>query len=482
MSDNIKAKSVNGVIWTFIENMSLSMITFVIGVIMARLLMPSDYGVLAIILVFISILQLFVDGGFAMALVQDKTKGPRDYSTVFTFNVLVSVVCYLLLFFAAPLISKFYNTDITVYIRVVGLNLIIGAFSAIHKIIYVAEVNFKPTAIVNATSSMISGIVGISMAYIGYGIWALVAQNLTSVTMSTLILIIINKWRPVCFFDKASFKKLFPIGSRMLMSNIIDRIYTNLYPLLVGKFYTTQELGYFSRADGLVTFPASTASSVLYRVTYPVLSSINDEQQLVSVYRRYIQISSLLLFPMLLLMAIVAKPLILILLTEKWSSIIVLFQILCLSWLFNHLSAINLNLVYVKGRADLALKLEVIKKTTAVGIVLVSVQFGLIGLCIGKVIFGVFAFFMNSIYTKSLISVSLLDQFKDFLPSLLVSFISAIISYAPVILIHNSWVQIITGISCYVAMYVILCFLFKVQAFKYALSNVMPYLNKLRYK
>ena len=322
MKNNIKAKSVNGVIWTFVENMSLSMITFVIGVIMARLLMPSDYGVLAIILVFISILQLFVDGGFAMALVQDKTKGPRDYSTIFTFNVAVSIICYLLLFFTAPLISMFYNTEITLYIRVIGVNLIIGALSAIHKVKYVADVN--------ALSSLISGGVGITMAYIGFGIWALIAQNLTSVAVSSLILVFKSKWHPVCLFDKASFKKLYPIGGRMMITNIIDRVYANLYPIIVGKFYTTQELGYFSRADGLVTFPASTASSVLYRVTFPVLSSITDEQQLISVYRRYIQLSSFLLFPMILLMFVLAKPLILILLTTKWASIIVLFQILCL--------------------------------------------------------------------------------------------------------------------------------------------------------
>lgn len=474
--NDIKTKSIHGIIWTFIENMSLSMITFVIGVIMARLLMPSDFGILAIILVFTSVLELFIDGGFAMALVQDKTKGERDYSTVFTINVVVSVACYIILFLTAPFISSFYETEITLYIRIVGLSLIIGALSAIHKVRYVVEVNFKTLAKINVISSIISGIVGITMAYSGFGIWSLIVKMLIGTSVSTVILTIIKRWHPVCLFDKASFKKLFPIGSRLLLTNIIDRVYNNMYPLVVGKYYTTQQLGFFSRADQLVAFPANTASGVFYRVTFPILSSINDDYQLVLVYRKYIQMSSIMLFPMLLIMAVVAKPLILILLTEKWLGITSMFQILCFSWLFNHLSAINQNLLYVKGRADLALKLEVIKKFTAICIIFASVQFGLIGLCVGKVLFGFFEFFMNSLYTKKLINVSLLEQFRDFYPSLFVALLCSVVSFIAVLLINNCWGQIVFGIISYIVSYLLLCYCFRVHAFKSVLSLIEPYL------
>lgn len=317
MAEDLKSKSVKGVIWSFVESASTKVVQFVISVIMARLLMPEDYGIVAIIFVFITISQVFIDGGFATALIQDKNKTERDYSTIFTFNVLLSVCCYFILFFAAPYISLFYNNDVTLYLRIQSLGIIIFSFSAIHKVRMTVDVNFKAVAKVTVISALFSGVVGIIFAYKGFGVWALVGQYLTSAVMMTGMYAITQRWKPVCFFDVSSFCRLFPFGMRLMVANIIDRIYANLYPIIIGKFCTPVQLGYYSRAEQFTSMPAYTCIEVFSRVTFPIMSKISDERQLVSVYRKYISLSSYIIMPLLLGLLVLAKPLVLILLTEN---------------------------------------------------------------------------------------------------------------------------------------------------------------------
>lgn len=478
MVENIKKKSVNGVVWTFIEGASIKVIQFVMSIIMARLLMPEDYGVVAIIFVFITISQIFIDGGFATALIQDKNKTERDYSTIYTFNIILSIVCYGILFFAAPYISTFYNNDITIYIRVQSLTLVIYAFSAIHKVKMTVDVNFKSIAIVTVLSAILSGAVGIYMAYTGYGVWALIGQYISAAIVTTLLYALVLRWKPICIFDTSSFKRLFPFGAKLLTANLIDRIYMNLYPIIVGKFYTPAELGYYSRAEQFSALPAGTCADVFTRVTFPVLSSIKDENELVNTYRRFISLSSFFIFPIMFAVLVLAKPIILILLTDKWEDIIVLLQILCCGFLLDHISSINRNLLYVKGRADLALKLEIIKKVTATTILLVSIPFGLIGLCIGKAFYGLLAMFLNSAYTKNLINISIWDQIRDFAPSLLTSIISVTISIFPVYFLNNLWLQLIVGGCTFVAVYIIVSSIFKTKSFVYTCELAKAYLYK----
>ena len=247
-TESLKRKSIIGTLWSFIETFSLKLIQFIINVIMARLLMPEDYGVITIVYTLIVISQVFIDGGFATTLIQDKHKSEKDYSTIFTFNVFVSILCYLLLFSIAPLLSEFYNTDIILPIRVLSLNLILSAFVAIHRIKLTVAVNFKMLAKVNVISAAISGILGVWGAYNGYGVWALIFQYLSNGIVSSFLLIVVLKWKPICFFNPQSFKRLFPFGARLLLANLIDRIYMNLYPIFVGKLFSASSLGYYSRA------------------------------------------------------------------------------------------------------------------------------------------------------------------------------------------------------------------------------------------
>lgn len=477
-TDSLKKKSITGTLWSFIETFSLKFIQFVINIIMARLLMPEDYGVITIVYTLIVISQVFIDGGFATTLIQDKHKNENDYSTIFTFNVFVSILCYFLLFSIAPLFSEFYNTDITLPIRVLSLNLILSAVVAIHRIKLTVDVNFKMLAKVNIISAVISGFLGVWGACDGYGVWALILQYLANGIVSSLLLIFILEWKPVCFFDLQSFKRLFPFGIKLLVANLIDRIYMNLYPIFVGKLFSTGNLGYYSRAEQFATLPANTCSDIFLRVTFPIMSSITDESQLVAVYRKYISLSSYLIFPVIFLVIVISKPLVLILLTDKWETVILMLQILCVGFIFDHISAINRNLLYVKGRADLALRLEIVKKIIATLILFVSIPLGLIGLCIGKAIYGLFAMILNSWYTKSLINVSLKEQVKDFLPSLLITISSALISCIPVYTLNSLLGQFVLGCIVFITCFLSLSCVFKLKEFGYSIDIFKQILHK----
>lgn len=466
MAEDLKNKSVKGILWSFVETASTKAIQFMIGVIMARLLMPEDYGIIAIIFVFITISQVFVDGGFATTLIQDKNKTERDYSTIFTFNIVLSLICYLILFFSAPYISHFYNIDITLYLRVQSLGIIIFALSAIHKVRMTIAVNFKAIAKVTVLSAFISGSVGIVLAYLGLGVWALVVQYLSSAVMMTCMYTITQRWKPICFFDIASFRRLFPFGMRLMSANVIDRLYANLYPIIIGKFCTPIQLGLYSRAEQFTSVPAYTCVDVFARVTFPVMSKITEEKQLVTVYRKYISLSSYVIMPLLFALFILAKPLVLFLLTEKWANITVLIQILCCGFLLEHISSINRNLIYVKGRADLALRLEIIKKATAFIILFSSIPFGLLGLCIGKSVYGIIAMALNSIYTKKLIGVSIWEQIKDFTSPLVLCVICIIITAIPVYELNNIYWQLIFGGGVYFISYILLSIFTGNESFK----------------
>lgn len=463
MSEDLKSKTLKGVAWSFIESSSLKVIQFVINIIMARLLLPKDYGIVAIIFVFITISQIFIDGGFATTLIQDKYKTEKDYSTIYTFNIFISILSYLIIYFSAPYISEFYNENLTIYLRIQSLGLIIYSFSAIHKVRMTVDVNFKAIAKVTLLSASVSGCVGIIMAYNGFGVWSLIFQYIISAVMTTILYTVTQKWKPTCFFDINSFKRLFPFGVRLLTASIIDKIYANLYPIIIGKFYTATQLGLYSRAEQFASLAGYTFVNVFDRVTFPVMSTIQEEERLISVYRKYISLSSYVIIPLLLLLVVVSKPLILILLTDKWAEIIPLLQILCFGYILEHVSAINRNLLYVKGRSDLALKLEVIKKLTATAILIISLPFGLIGLCIGKAFYGLLAVFLNSMFTKRLIGLAFKNQVADFMPSLLIGLSCMVVTSLIIYNIHNTWQALLSGTLIFIISYITLSYFFKLN-------------------
>ena len=418
MADSLKAKTFHGVVWSALERFSLQGVQFVINIIMARLLLPSDYGIIAMLAIFLQISQTFVDSGFTNALIQRKERTEVDFATVFYFNIVIGIVFYGVLYFSAPWIADFYHMPVLVPVtRVIALNLIISALSAVHKTKLTIAIDFKTQAKASLTAASISGGIGIWLAYVGFGVWALVVQTLMNALLLTLLLYYFLRWKPLWVFSTASFKRLFSFGSKLLVSGLIHTVYHNMYALVIGRKFSAQDLGYYTRAEQFAIFPSSNLNAIIARVAFPVLSDIQDEtERLAEAYRKYIRLSSFIIFPLMFGLAALAKPVIVLLLTEKWLGIVVLLQILCFDWMFDHLSVINLNLLYVKGRSDLALRLEIVKKIIATSILFLSIPFGLIGMCCGRVLYSLVATYLNTYYTKSLIGLSLRKQLNDIIP------------------------------------------------------------------
>jgi len=467
MVSDLKSKTIHGVAWSFVERFSVQAIQFILGIILARLLSPNDYGLIAMLVVFISISQVFIDGGFSSALVQRQYRSEMDFSTAFYTNLGISIICYLLLFIFAPIIASFYHQPLLISItRIYSINLILNSLVAIHKVKLIISVDFKTQSKISFTSALISGIIGIICAYVGYGVWALIIQALFLALFNVLLSFYYVRWLPILNFSISSFKSLFSFGSKLLIASLISNVYTNLYALVIGKKFSSSSLGMYSRADQFAQFTSSNIANILARVSFPVLSQIqNDNERLISVYRRYIQISALLVFPLILGLCGIAKPLILLLLTEKWSGCIILLQILCFSYLWNCVVTVNLNLLNVKGRSDLVLKLEIIKKVIAFLILIISLSFDLIGICIGLVVYSLIALYLNTYYTKKILNYGFKKQFVELLPYLLLSLLIMCEALFFSHFISSYLLSIILSIIICSLTYIVLCYYFRLSAF-----------------
>lgn len=423
MPDSLKNKTIKGVGWSFLDNLSSSGITFLVGLVLARILTPEEYGVMAMIMIFIAVSTSIVDSGFSNALIRKLDANNTDYNTVFHFNLVVSVLLYVLLYIGSPYISIFFKEPLlTDLMRVVGLVLIINALAIIPRTIFVRNVDFKIQTKISLISSVTSGVVGIGMALYGHGVWSLVGQQLSRQFLNTVLLWMYCKWRPAFEFSKKTFNELFGFGSKLLISGLIDTLYREIYSLIIGRFYTPSDLGQYTRANQFNTIFSSNLTTVVQRVSYPVLSSIqNENERLKEAYRRVIKTTMLITFACMLGLAAVAKPLIIILIGEKWLPSVYFLQIICFSGMLYPLHAINLNILQVKGRSDIFLKLEIIKKIIGIIPIIIGILYGIEYMLWGSVIISIISFYLNSYYSAPLIDYSSNDQIKDILPTLLVS-------------------------------------------------------------
>ena len=474
MEEGLTKKTVSGVYWSAIERFSVQGIQFVIQIIMARLLLPSDYGIIGMLAIFLQISQVFIDSGFNDALIQKQNRTEKDLSTVFYFNILISLVIYVIIYLFAPCIASFYRMPELVEVtRFLFINLVLISFSAIHRTILTIKVDFKNQTKISLVSVVVSGIIGVYMAYRGLGVWALVVQSIMHSIFMTIFSYVYVKWRPHLCFSFNSFRQLFAFGSKLLLSRLINCIYRNLYTLVIGRKFTATDLGYFTRADQLATFPSYNINSIISRVTYPILSSIQDDDvRLKNAYRQYIRISSYIIFPLMLGLAALAEPVIRILLTDKWMGCVILLQILCLDWMLDHISQINMNLLLVKGHSDWALKLELIKKTIAVLILVSTIPFGIVAMCWGKVLYSIIATILNTRYTKTLISLSLFQQIKDVLPSLFLAGFVAFLVNICCSFILNDFLKIMVGLLVGSFFYIFLSIILKFNELK-TLINIL---------
>lgn len=412
----IKQQTLSGVKWSAIGRFSTQGVSFLIGLILARLLSPSDYGVVGMIGIFLAIAQSFIDSGFSSALIRKKDCSDTDYSTAFYFNIVVGAVSYGLLFVSAPFIANFFETSILKeVVRVVSINLFLNSLTIVQGAKLTAALDFKSQAMVSLITTVTSGIIGISFAYNGYGVWALVYQSVASSLLRVILLWIVTKWKPTLIFSRDSFRSLFSFGGKILTAGLLHTIYTNFITLVIGKFYTPKDLGFYSRGESLASLPSTNITGILQSVTYPILSKLQDDDgRLIAVYRKYIAMSSMIIFFGMCLLAALAKPVILFLLTEKWAESIIYLQIFCFALMFDHLCQLNLNILYVKGRSDLVLRLEIIKKTISILMIIGAIPFGVLAICVSRALYTQIAVYINTYYTGKLFGLGYIAQVKDF--------------------------------------------------------------------
>ena len=466
MAESLKRKTVKGIVWSTLERFSVAGVNFIFGLILARLLMPTDYGAIAMLSIFMA--QTFIDSGFSNALIRKPDRTETDNATAFYFNIGVGLAAYFSLYLAAPYIAQFYKTSILIPLtRIMGLNLLLNSLCVVQQALLTARIDFKTQAKISLSAAIISGLVGIGFAYAGYGVWALAIQSVLASVIRTILLWILAKWRPKAKFSKQSFRNLFGYGSKLLASGLLDTIYNNLYTIVIGKRFSVATLGVYSRADQWANFLAINVTGILQRVTFPILSSIQNEDERLRVnYRKFLRVSGFVIFPLMMGLAAIADPLTRFILTDKWADSIPLLRILCFALMFYPIHAINLNLLQVKGRSDLFLRLEIYKKILGVATLCVTIPMGITAMCVGRVFTSWVALAMNTHYTGKLIHLGFFQQLKDYIPTLLNSFSMGVIVYGVTLIVPSSGLQLLTGVIIGASYYILSNYLLKTMEWK----------------
>lgn len=460
----LKDKVSRGFWWSSIERFSIQGIQFIVGILIARILTPGDYGLMGMIMVFLALSQVLIDSGFSTALIQKKDRTEVDYATVFYFNVVLGILFCLALFGAAPFISRFYQQpQLIPIIRIWGINVIFISLAVVQRAKLTIQVDFKTQAKASFLSVVVSGIAGIVLAYKGYGVWALVVQTLINNALNTLLLGWYARWIPVCTFSGESFLRLFGFGSKLLGAGLLDTLYKNIYPLLIGKLFNSAELGYYTRADQFSQLPSSNVTGIIQRVTFPVLCELQeDEEKLKQVYRKFIQMAAWFIFPLMLGLAAVSVPTIRLILTEKWLPAAPMLQLLCVSGMLYPVHALNLNLLNVKGRSDLFFRLEIIKKAIITVVILLTFRDGVIALIAGQVVTSYLILFINTYYTKKIIGYGILDQLKDLSTIFVLSALTALLMWGITLVPVHDALKLIFGIVTGAGVYLGVAFRFNI--------------------
>lgn len=477
MASDLKKKAISSLIWRFLERCGAQGVSFIVSIVLARLLEPEVYGTIALISVFTAILQVFVDSGMANALIQKKDADELDFSSVFFFNLTMCLALYLLLFFCAPLIASFYNNaELIPVIRVLGITLLISGVKNVQQAYVSRTMQFKRFFFATLGGTIGAAVVGIAMAYIGFGVWALVAQTLFNSMTDTVILWITVKWRPRLLFSFRRLKGLLNYGWKLLVSGLLHTIYINLRSLMIGKFYTAQDLAYYEKGQSFPSFVVTNINSSIDSVLLPTMSGVQDNRETVkAITRRSIVTSSYLMWPMMVGLAAVAKPLVLLLLTEKWLPAVPFLQITCFALGLEPLQTANLNAIKAMGRSDIFLKLEIVKKAIAITILFLFMRFGVLAIAVSGLVYSVIAAIFNSYPNRKLLGYSYFEQIRDILPSFLLALVMGAVIYLitlipmPTVLILT--VQILVGVIIYAGVSCVL----KLEPFFYILNTIKQF-------
>lgn len=456
---SLKDKSIKGVLWSAADKLGVKLITFVVGIIIARILTPADYGVIGMLMIFMTLSSILIDSGFSQAIVQKRNVDQKDLSTAFYFNIIVSAGCYWVLFFAAPAISRFYDMPLlTSVLRVLGINLVIISFATVQRATLIKHIDFKRIAFVNTSGAVASGFVGILMAYGGYGVWALVFQQISSQLVATVVYWIIGGWVPSFCFSVDSFRHLWRFGSKLLCAGMVASVFNELYSLFIGKYYKASELGYYRRAVDTTNLISGTAGEIINAVTFPILSFLQDDRtKMVEVYGRMLGMTAFFIFPIMTILAVVSKPFILVLLTDKWLLAVPLMQWLCIARMFTPVSALNMNILNATGRSDLFLKVDISKIPIMVAAMLITIPIGVKAVVIGELITTVICYFINAYLPGRLFNFGVKAQFRIFRRIIASTLVMVVVSSFVMRLINNDILQLAGGLVTGIIVYLVMC-------------------------
>ena len=479
-SQNTRSQALSGLMWRFLERFGAQGVTFVVSIILARLLDPEVYGIVAIVTVFTAILEVFIDSGLGNALIQKKDADDLDFSSVFFFNLLMCTVLYLLLFTVAPVIARFYKMPLlTPVIRVMSLTVIISGVKNVQQAYVSKHLLFKRFFFATLGGTLGAAILGIWMAYKGYGVWALVAQGLFNAAVDTLILWITVKWRPKMMFSFERFKGLFSFGWKLLVSQLIDTVYNNLRQLIIGKLYNADNLAYYNRGYMLPNVFVVNVNTAIDSVLFPVMSNAQDSVESVrAMTRRSIQVSSYVMWPIMLGIAAVSKPLVAVLLTEKWLPCVPYVIIFCISYAFLPMETANLNAIKALGRSDIFLRLTVIKKIIGFIILVATMWFGPLIMAASNLFFSVVNQIINAWPNRKLLNYSYGQQIADIIPSVLLSGVMFGAVWCVQYLHLGNFVTLFIQLFVGVAVYVLGSILMKLESFTYMLGVLRGFRRK----
>lgn len=482
MSSTLKSKTVSGVGWSAADAFSAQGVNFLVGLVLARLLSPAEYGLIGIAMIFIVILSGFVDCGFSNALIRRKEVSDKDYNTMFVTNLVMSVAVYLILFFCAPLVANFFDrAEVTNLLRVLSLTVVIQAIAIVQNTILTKRIDFKTKTKATVISAIVSGVMGITAAFCGWGVWALAAQQLSMQLVNTLCLCAFTRWLPNFSFNAESFRYMWGFGWKMMLSGFLDRTWAQLYQAVVGKYYKPEALGQYSRAKLFAGFFSSTFTSIVQRVSFPALAEVQDEtERMVAAYRKIIKTSMFITAICLISLGAISEPFIYCLIGRKWHQAATFLPLICLSMSLYPLHAINLDMLQVQGRSDIFLILEIIKKIIAIGPLCLGIFVDIYWMLWGSIFIGIISFFLNSYYTGKKLGYSSWQQLKDVAPSYGIAFVIAVsvyfFKYLPLSHFVILPIQLVVG----TAVFFLICETFKPEEYVEVKNLAIEYFKKTK--
>ena len=479
---SLKDKTIKGTAWSAIDNVTQMGVSFLVSIVLARLLSPDDYGLIGIINIFTIVCTAIINGGFSSALIRKKDVTDDDYNTSFIVNLGLSLLLYALVFLASPLIADFFGREELVWLtRVSSLIMIIGALAIVQQTRLSKRIDFKTQTKITLMASIISGVIGITMAFLDFGVWALVAQMLSAQVLRTVLLWFYNHWIPSLRFNKQSFHELFGFGWKMMVSGILDSLWTQLYQVIVGKFYNAATLGQYTRAKHFSQMFSSNLTNVIQRVTYPVLSEIQDDKErMIAAYRRVIKITMFLTFALMFALGAVSEPLLYCLIGEKWNEAATYLPLICFVGSFYPLHAINLNMLMVQGRSDLFLKLEIIKKIIGLAPLFIGAFVGIFPMLYTSIFISAICYLLNSHYPGKLLGYTSWMQLKDISKSFSITFTMAVIVYMLKLIPISYWITLPIQIVVGLCVFILLCRITKIEEYKEMINMIKPLLNKIK--